>query len=606
VLRNAGDGTFEAGESRATAAPWSVARIGDLDGNGLSDVVFAHHGAGEVSVGLGNGDGTLRSETHFPVGGAPEDIVTGDFDLDGRLDVAVAITKPVAPHAVVILLGDGAGGLAAFGTLPFSLAPLALSTGDFDADGLLDLAIGVGRFSDNQRVFVALGHGDGSFALASTGGSALLGSPLWMASDDFDGDGALDLAIGRDRAPCDDLLLLRGDGTGRYLVNEPRSIIDSCALPRFVTSDPTGDGLPEVLVLDDSGVTTYLATGGVSFERRRDLPTTQPDQLVTFDADRDGRLDLVYSFQAKTSLGIQLGNGDGSFREVPALPTGIVVDQLAAGDVNRDGIVDLVVSSLDEVGTLLGGGDGTFAPPILLPIPRALSSLVVTDLSGDGAADVVATNGLTNELVVFESRGDGTLEVESVSPVGDTPLAAVVSDLDHDGVLDAVVVNSGTDDVSILLGTGGGRFGPQARFPVRNRPQSIAAADFDLDGALDLVIGGQTSAPPVVGMATVVMGDGEGRFGPPIAVPSPSGVTRVGVGDVDLDGVPDLVLLHPTHDLSLLLGAGDGTFLPPEQTRTGLGPWRIVFADVDGDGQPDLLTTNLGSIRPGISVLLHR
>jgi hypothetical protein len=606
VLLNTGDGTFEIGPSRTIGAVPAQVRIGDVDGDGMLDVLFASRASAAVFVLLGNGDGTLRPETGFPLDGSPEDVATGDWNLDGRLDVAIAVTKPAAPHAVVVLLGDAAGGLVAAGALPFSLALLALTVGDFDGDGWSDLGVGAGRFSDNQRAYIALGHGDGSFALASTSGSAILGSPRSMASDDLDGDGALDLAIARDRSPCDDILLLRGDGAGGLLINEPRSIIDTCDPPRFVTSDLTGDGLPELVALDDSGVTTYLGAGGLTFERRRDLETTsKPDELAASDFDRDGRLDLVYNFDASKSLGIQLGNGDGTFRATGHL-AGIFIHQLASGDVNRDGVPDLVVSSLDEVGTLLGRGDGTFAEPVLLPIQRGSSSLIATDLTGDGATDVVTTNAATDELLFYESRGDGTLEFPSSSPVGDTPRGVVFADLDRDGILDAAVVNSSSDDVSILLGTGGGRFGPQARFPVRNEPDSIAAADLDLDGAVDLVIVGRTSTPPLVGTATVVMGDGEGGFGAPIAIESASSVTRVAAAEVDLDGVPDLVLLHPTDDLSILLGVGDGTFLPAERTRTGDGPSRIVVADVDGDGQADLVTTNVGTIRPGLSVLLHR
>ncbi len=377
---------------------------------------------------------------------------------------------------------------------------------------------------------------------------------------------------------------------------------------RLVVSEQTGDDLLEVLALDGTGLTSYLAADGFAFGHRFEIATL-PEQIVTPDLDRDGVPDLVYSLESSTSLAIQLGNGDGTFRAPSLVATGVYVFQLGVGDLDGDGNADLVVASLDDVATLRGRGNGTFVTPAaLLPVARALSSLAVADLTADGTDDVIGTNEQTDELLVFGSRGDGTLEVESASPVGDRPMGAAIADFDGDGVRDAAVINFGSDDVSILLGAGAGRFMSEVRYPVRDQPHSIAAADLDLDGAIDLMVADNDGPPPADSAGvTVMMGDGEGGFGPGIRLSSPGFPTRLASADLDVDGLPDLLLLHQaTNDLSTLLGVGDGTFLPGERTRAGLGPWWLQVADIDGDGELDLVTANVGSERPGISVILHR
>jgi hypothetical protein len=612
VMRNDGAGSFEISDDRllGAGAGAGLPRIGDFDSDGSADVLFASGLNRNLALALGNGDGTLRSATLVPLTGAPEDTAIGDFDLDGRLDVAVATSNTAAPHAVIVLRGNGAGGFAGSSTIPFSLPPVQVEAGDFDADGRLDLAIGAGR-DEAAKAFLELGYGDGTFALASTSGVALLGWPVSMVVDDLDADGSLDLAVGRSRPGCNDVLLLRGDGAGSFLPNDNRVITDRCSdTPRVALVDQTGDGLPEILALDSSGVTTYLGLGALTFERRVDVITTKAvDRVETADLDSDGRLDLVSSYTTGTSFGVQLGNGDGTFRTVSDVASPIFVDQLAVGDVDRDGDADVAIASFDDLGVLLGRGDGTFTAPVLLPIDRLLSSLTIADVSGDGAGDVIATNETTDQLVVFESRGDGTLETAASFAVGDVPRDAVVADLDRDGIVDIAVANTASDDVSILRGGGGGVFAQQQRYPADDQPTSIAAADLDLDGDVDLVVaGGTSSGSPPTANVTVLLGDGSGAFSAQPRISPATFPTHLVSADVDLDGVPDVVVLHQSaNDLSIYLGAGDGTFLAAERARTGHAPRWLEVADFDGDGRLDLATANLGTNgRPGTSILRHR
>jgi hypothetical protein len=432
-----------------------------------------------------------------------------------------------------------------------------------------------------------------------------------MAIDDLDRDGALDLALGRSRSDCNDILLLRGAGNGTFLPNENRVITDRCDdLPRFTLGDQTGDAFAEILALDGTGVTTYTALGALAFERRIDLSAPNAvEQILTADVDSDGRLDLVYSFESSKSLGIRLGNGDGTFRTATNVSAALFVDLLGAGDLDRDGDIDLVVASSTQIGVLLGAGNGAFLSGALVPLQSFPSALRVADVTGDGAADVIAALGSTDRLVMYESRGDGTLESPVTSVVGDAPSALAVEDFDRDGRVDIAVANSGSDDLSVLSGVGNGAFAPEVRYSVADFPVSIAAADFDLDGDSDLVVAGGFNAASSGGPnAMVLLGDGNGGFVPQPRFTPATVARQVTIADADADGLPDLLMLHPvTFDVSILLGVGEGSFQAQERARTGQGPLHLAVADLDTDGRPDLVTANSGSNgRPGLSVLLHR
>ena len=202
ILLGNGDGTFQAPVlwSVTGASPVSVA-VADLNGDGKADIVTANFGNNEIqdygslSVLLGNGDGTFQPAVKYTVGSGPSSIVVGDFNWDGKADLAVASVglappRELANGSVSVLLGNGNGTFQAAVTYDNGfLAPpvYGITAADFNGDGVLDLAI-----ASSGNVGIHIGNGDGTFQAVATYPSP---SPVSLVAGDFNGDGETDLAM---------------------------------------------------------------------------------------------------------------------------------------------------------------------------------------------------------------------------------------------------------------------------------------------------------------------------------------------------------------------------------------------------------------------------
>src|SRR6266511_3263154 len=185
VLLGNGDGTFQTALNYATGAnPLSVA-VGDFNGDGILDLAVANNGSADISVLLGNGDGTFRIAVNFSAGPYPESVAAGDFNGDGRPDLAVA---NLFSKTVSVLLGNGNGTFQAAAGYVVGTNPQSVAVGDFNGDHKPDLA--VANFGSGN-VSVLLGNGDGTFQTAVN--YAAGADPYSVAVDDFNGDGTLDL-----------------------------------------------------------------------------------------------------------------------------------------------------------------------------------------------------------------------------------------------------------------------------------------------------------------------------------------------------------------------------------------------------------------------------
>jgi hypothetical protein len=255
VLLGNGDGTFTTGQTYTSTDTLGNYVIADLDGDGIPDIAVIDRTSDLILLYVGNGDGTFTASSAAPAStyGTPWDIATGDFNGDGLADLAVATSAQNGPGAVTILLSNGDGTFTKASAPAVGVFPESLVVGDFNRDGKLDLA--AANESDGT-VTVLVGHGDGTFTEATGSpmtvslGSAYNGGPPLLLKGDFNGDGKLDIAVGGLTDTNGNAMLL-GNGDGTFAVSTPPLVNTSFADGGYTNADYVavgdfnGDGLSD-------------------------------------------------------------------------------------------------------------------------------------------------------------------------------------------------------------------------------------------------------------------------------------------------------------------------------------------------------------------------
>ena len=326
---------------------------------------------------------------------------------------------------------------------------------------------------------------------------------------------------------------------------------------------------------------------------------TAPTSSAAGDLDRDGKLDLVV--QHGTSVGVLRGHGDGTFDPIVDFPAAdgacsLASEAVAIADLDHDGALDVVTTDCTGVNSatdggaivLLGNGDGTLRPWVRYSTGNAVNGIAIADL-GNGNADLVATDYYGSTVIgILLGNGDGTFRPHVDYSVDAFPSDVAVADLDGDSKLDLAVANESGVGISVMLGNGDGTFRTTVGYASGTSPESVVAADVDGDGKLDLVVANSAEATNK-GIA-ILRGNGDGTFqtATTLADDYPWSVA------VRVDAPLDIVVANNANPgmLEVLHGNGDGTFQPGVAHAVGSFPTSALIADLDGDGVQDVVVAN--------------
>jgi hypothetical protein len=474
----------------------------------LDLVLSAGQSDGEVSVLIGNGTGTFQERTVTNVGMQLADIAQGDFDGDDHVDVAV-LDRMDNDSGVYVLNGVGDGTFREPVFLPISRFPGTIEAADLDEDGSIDL-------------------------LAS------------LHSQDFG-----------------EVIYFRNDGTGAFPAQE-RIPVDGNGLRGLEYVDMTGDQVPDLvtLIFLSPAIAVFPASGEGKFDSPILSPTFQsPEGFAFAHLNDDTFLDIATVHRrrpgSQVSLGISLGNGDGTFQESLGSEINASPLRLSIGDVDRDGAADIILpATTSGVLVLFGFGDGTFSNPVFQSTPGTSFNAELALLDDDQNLDLVVNTAASEDAIsVLIGNGDGSFQQAREFKVHDNPDDVLVTHLKGDAFPDIVVGHFQAGEVSALLGNGDGTF------------QQQIFADLNIFGGI-----GESA-----------------EF--------------LRAADVNGDSITDVIFTFVYNSIGVLFGDGSGFLGDFARFDTGNVPLGLIADDVNGDDLPDVVTVNNSG--PDLSILIH-
>jgi hypothetical protein len=467
--------------------------------------------------------------------------------------------------------------------------PHSIAAGDFDRDGLLDLATAnYGQSGGgNGTVSVLRGLGDGTFDGAIP--RAVGNNPTDLKAVDVDRDGYVDLVAANEGGSS--ISILYGDGNGAFPTRA--DLIVGSSPREVVIFDANLDSLPDLAVANGNAhsLSVYLALSSRVFGPRVDIAlNAQPYCLATGDLNEDGKPDLVTASELGQWVLALFGDGSGGFSSPTTLASGLRATHVMIDHLDSDTHVDLaVVVNWDNRVTVFPGlGNGSIGAGLNYSVPFGPRRVRASDLNADGVVDLcVATSSSLIGLLL--GQGDGTFTTLDPVPAGGSADDALVADFDGDGDGELAVPVEGGNWVRLFPGDGSGAFGAQGSIETAVEASSVSVGDLNEDGAQDYLV-----THSYVSFASLHLSRPDGGHNS-TGLPSGFGSDHGGVADFNRDGHDDVYVLSSRYarDIFVALGVGDGSLEPVVTIRTVLGPVAAAVGDLNGDEIPDLIVVGI-------------
>lgn len=488
----------------------SIADAGDIDGDGVDDLV----------VGA----------TGHVVGGEPRGRVFIYSGADGDL-----IDSVTGPEAAVLFGGSVSG------------------AGDANGDGTPDIVIGIpkdnrggddaGRVEIRDGVTLDVVAAFNAAAPYTSFASAVAGV------GDLDGDGLSDVIVGCPREDADDRGMVY-IYTGAPIVigpDEPDEYSLGGHKPEFVlTADVNGDGALDVITVNpaDDSLSIFRNHLDGTLENPSHISAyDNPVAAAAADFDDDGDVDLAVACSKQNRILMFRNTGFGSFSKTGQIDTGKKPRSIVTADFNGDGRPDLAVADQtgDDVWVFRNTSSSAplhqrFASPKKYDVKQGPIQIAAGDQNGDGDIDLFVLCADDNRICVLRNKGNGTFMAQKATPVSDQTVALAVGDYDHDGLDDVACVSKASNQASVRPSNGNGTFGAAVKYTVGDSPRSVLLTDLDDDGWVDLLVSDFADE-----LVTRLMNDGSGLFEAGVDTVVSDDPVWMAVGDIDLDGAPDVV-----------------------------------------------------------------
>jgi len=377
---------------------------------------------------------SFKEATNSPVGVGvhPPSVAVADFNLDGNADLAIA---NASDNTVTVLLGNGNGTFTPASKSPYTVVacflcngvPTSVAVGDFNGDGKPDLAIanipiGLGSLIGavtghvGGQVAILLGNGDGTFQGANnfgTGGDFPTSVAVGNFKNRFYNNARPynDLAVTNLNSGKVSILLNNGSGSFSQAAGSPFAVGSRPSSVAVFDFDQDGNDDLAVANAGDSAVAILMGNGQAAFTPNTNSPVAVgggPSALVLADFNGDGKMDLAVADLSASAVSVSLGDGTGTFPTVTDYPVGRSPSSIAVGDFNKDGKLDLVVANRlnGSVIFLLGDGKGAFQPARNFSVGGDPLSVAVGDFDGDTEPDVAVANLFSNSVSVVLNTTD--------------------------------------------------------------------------------------------------------------------------------------------------------------------------------------------------------